>query len=75
MGRTIYFVSPDGQGWKVQRVGAQKALKLFEQKQQAVDYAVQVARNNEPSQVRIQRRDGTIGEERTYGDDPYPPAG
>lgn len=39
------------------------------------DAGVNVARANRPSQLLIQRRDGTIEDERTYGDDPYPPKG
>ena len=41
----------------------------------AVDKAAEIARGNEPSQLLIKRADGTIEDERTYGDDPYPPAG
>lgn len=36
---------------------------------------VKVASANQLSSLRICRMDGTIEDERTYGDDPYPPRG
>ncbi|HEU4561705.1 MAG TPA: DUF2188 domain-containing protein [Longimicrobium sp.] len=75
MARNIYDVSPDGDKWKVKKRGAATAAGTFDKKQDAVDYGVALARANQPSQLVIRRKDGTIEEERTYGDDPYPPAG
>jgi hypothetical protein len=41
----------------------------------AVDAGVAVARRNAPSQLLIHRADGTIEDERTYENDPFPPRG
>ena len=74
--RKVYWVSPDkDRGWQVKLEGKTRPLSLPPTKQQAVSYARQVASENEPSQLFIQRADGTIQTEHTYGRDPYPPAG
>ena len=39
------------------------------------DAGAEVAKANALSQLVIHRADGTIEDERTYGEDPYPPAG
>ena len=73
MARRVYHVTPKGLDWIVQSGG----VELFRSttKQPAVDWAVQTAKANKPSQVVVHRSDGTIETEWTYGDDPFPPAG
>ena len=61
--------------WQVTKTGNTRALKHFETKQPAIDYGVEIARNNQPSQLTIKNQNGQIEDERTYGDDPFPPAG
>ncbi|WP_425449479.1 DUF2188 domain-containing protein [Dethiothermospora halolimnae] len=61
--------------WQVKREKSSTVLKNFDTKQEAVDYGVKVARNNQPSQLTIKRKNGTIEDERTYGNDPFPPRG
>lgn len=61
--------------WQLKKEGNSIALRNFDRKQDAIDYGIQVARNNQPSQLIIKKKDGTIEEERTYGDDQYPPRG
>ncbi|MTI67825.1 MAG: DUF2188 domain-containing protein [Firmicutes bacterium] len=73
--RNNYWVVWSKIVWQVKREGSIKAIKNFEVKKDAVDYGIEVARNNQPSQLTIKRKDGTIEKERTYGDDPYPPRG
>ncbi|MBN8612106.1 MAG: DUF2188 domain-containing protein [Deltaproteobacteria bacterium] len=74
--RTVYDVAPHGDGrWHVKRRGADKAASVHDTRFHAVDAGVEVARNNQPSQLVIHKGDGTIEEERTYGNDPYPPKG
>lgn len=75
MARNIYDVSPNSGRWSVKKRGAVSAAGTFDTKEAAVSFGVTLARNNMPSQLVIRRADGTIEEERTYGDDPYPPAG
>jgi len=73
MARKQYHVSPSGSNWKVTQGGI--TLSVHFTKQIAVDAGVTVAKANQPSQLLIHRADGTIEDERTYGDDPYPPLG
>lgn len=77
MKRNKYWVvwSSDIQKWKVTKTGQSRALKRFDIKSNAINYGVKVSKNNKPSQLFIKNKDGKIAEERTYGDDPYPPNG
>ena len=61
--------------WTVKERGVDRPLHGESTKVVAVDKAAEIARNDEPSQLLIKRADGTIEDERTYGNDPYPPAG
>lgn len=72
-GRKLYFVSPNGGNWVVTHQG--QILSHHVLKTTAVDAGVKVAKANAPSSLRIMRADGTIEDERTYGNDPYPPRG
>ncbi|MGD8718183.1 MAG: DUF2188 domain-containing protein [Candidatus Zixiibacteriota bacterium] len=75
--RESYHVVHDGDEnlWKVKREGADRASSTHDTKEEAVDKARELAKNNEPSQIIIHKQDGKIQEERTYGNDPYPPKG
>jgi hypothetical protein len=66
--RTTYYVttSTDDGIWKVKREGADRAVKNFENKEQAVDFAKEMAQNNKPSAVKIQKRDGTFQDGVSY---------
>jgi len=75
MARKTYWVSPDGDKWKVKVEGGERATRVFDTKDEAIHHAVELARNAMPSQVLIQKQDGQIQDERTYGDDPFPPRG
>lgn len=74
--RRRVWVSPDGDGgWNVKTQGKSKAAANFEDKTDAIDKAKDIAKNASLGQVIIQKRDGTIQTEHTYGKDPYPPEG
>lgn len=73
MPRKQYRVLPSSGAWKVTHNGLTLSTHLT--KPPAVDAGVSVARANQPSQLIIHRADGTFEEERTYGDDPFPPRG
>jgi hypothetical protein len=75
MTRKRIWVSPDEGKWKVKTEGAQRATKIYNNKEDAVKKAIETAKSEKPSQVIIQKLDGQIQEERTYGNDPYPPKG
>lgn len=73
MARKRYDVVPDQSQWRVTH--QQRTVSLHHLKVEAVDAGVAIARVNAPSQLVIHRADGTIEDERTYGDDPFPPPG
>jgi hypothetical protein len=73
MARKIYWVRRVDAKWKV-RTG-DHTLSVHDRKEDAVRSAVAVASNNAPSSLKICRQDGTIEDERTYGNDPFPPRG
>jgi len=74
--RKRIWVSPDGKGgWKVKLQGAKKPIANFKNKVDAIQRAKSIARNAPLGQVIIQRKDGVIQTEYTYGEDPHPPKG
>lgn len=75
MERTVYWISPHDDGWKVQRQGGERASNVYPTKEQAIERGRELAKANEPSQLVMQRADGTIEKEWTYGHDPVAAAG
>lgn len=73
MARKRYDVVPASTNWAVTHLGS--VLSTHALKSVAVDAGVRVATANQPSQLVIHRADGTIEDERTYGNDPFPPRG
>lgn len=71
--RKRYNVVPRNGNWAVTHNS--QTLSTHVLKTAAVDAGVKVAKANVPSQLFIYRADGTIEDERTYGNDPYPPPG
>lgn len=72
--RKVYDVSPSEKGWNVKARGANRASNHFDNKADAVQRGRDLAKGQE-GQLVIRKQDGTIQEERTYGNDPYPPSG
>lgn len=76
MVRDRYYVNTRKDGkWEVFRQGGEKPSAVTETKSEAVSRGAEIAGNRGHSQLIIRKRDGTFQEERTYGDDPYPPEG
>ena len=73
MAKNSYHVFPvqDG-GWSVKRGGATRASRTFGVKVDAVSFARQLSANHE-SELIIHRKDGTIQNADSYGNDPNPP--
>jgi uncharacterized protein YdaT len=69
-----HHVVPHESGWAVRREGSARASTVTRTKDQAIDRARGIA-ERERGGVVIHRENGTIQEERTYGDDPFPPRG
>jgi hypothetical protein len=62
-----------GGNWKVTHGGS--TLDTHANKADAIASARAWAKANPPSQVLVQKQDGTWQVEWTYGDDPFPPRG
>jgi hypothetical protein len=73
--RNVYHVTYNNNQWEVNKVGNDKSSRVHDTKKEAVDSAKQLAKNQEPSQIVIHKKDGKIQEERTYSKDPFPPKG
>lgn len=74
MKRRIYHVTPVGDDWKVKERGAERAVKVLEDKADAVRLAKELAQSAGLGQVIIHKNDGSFQTEHTYGKDPekYP---
>ncbi len=69
-GPDTHHVLPDPEGgWDVKRGGAERASRHFDIKQDAVDYAREVSRN-QGTELRIHNRNGQIGQSDSHGNDP-----
>ena len=71
--RKSYLVVNHEGGWAIKLDG--RILGTFATQEDAEAVARDMARDQEPSQVRVQGKDGKWQDESTYGDDPYPPKG
>lgn len=69
--RDIHVV-PHGDGWATKKEGAGRAGSVHPTQRAATDRARQQA-IRERSEVVIHRRDGTIRDSDSYGNDPNPP--
>jgi len=71
--RKVYHIVPNpGQekDWKIKEENVDEPLGLFDNKEEAIEKAKEIAKANEPSQIIVHREDGQIQTEYTYGDDP-----
>lgn len=68
--RTVYDLSPDGEEWALRKRGGKQASRRFDTKAEAMEESPGIVKRQGKSQLVVRKRDGTIQEERTYGDDP-----
>ena len=69
--RRVYHVTPTGDGdWKVKERGAGRAVKVLEDKSDALGLAKDLAKKADHGQVIVHGKDGVIQTEHTYGQDP-----
>lgn len=61
-------------GWAATDTGNDRASRVFDTKQQTVDWARQHSQR-EQSELVIHNRDGKIGAKDSHGNDPCPPKG
>lgn len=75
MAKPIYHVIPNlSKGWSVTRSGATRAVKRFETKEAAIEYARGLSLSQE-AELFVHRKDGTITERDSYNQDTQPPEG
>jgi Uncharacterized protein conserved in bacteria (DUF2188) len=69
--RKVYHVVPDASGeqWLVTEENG-SFRQEFPTKEDAVNAAKERAKRQEPSQVKVHKRDGNMAYESTYGGDP-----
>ncbi len=73
MARKTQHVVPnkDG-GWSVKKGGAERATKKFDNQKEAIAFGRNISKN-QSSELIIHRKDGTIRDSLSYGNDPCPP--
>lgn len=74
MAKRNVWISPRPDGWAVQREQSERASRIVPTKDEALEIGRDIARNNHVELI-IQRRDGTIQDRNSYGNDPFPPRG
>ena len=70
--RKNIHVVPNGNGWVTKREGESRPASAHRTQTAAENAAKQVARR-EHGEVFTHRRDGTIRDRDSYGNDPFPP--
>lgn len=63
---------PTDEGWANRREGAERASSLHATKAEAQAAGREMAKKDGVEHL-IHKKDGTIGERNSYGNDPYPP--
>ncbi|NBC16807.1 MAG: DUF2188 domain-containing protein [Bacteroidetes bacterium] len=66
--RAVYEVVPHPDGWAVQKQGADRATSVHGTKKEAMEAGRTVAGDHEPSQLIVQRQDGSVQDSFTYGE-------
>lgn len=71
MSRSNHVVSSKLKGgWAVRKYGSSRASKNFETKADAINYAKQISKS-ERTELYIHKKDGTIQNRNSYGNDPH----
>jgi len=72
MAKRTNHVVPSSSGWSVKKSGSSRASKTFDNKEKAIDYARKISKT-ERTELYIHKKNGTIQDKRSYGNDPNPP--
>lgn len=64
-----HVVPNSDKGWSVRRSGAARASRVFDTQAQAIDYARSQAKKDK-AELYIHKKDGTIRDRDSYGNDP-----
>jgi len=69
--RKKYHITPNKLGgWKIKKQNSAKASKLARTKEEAIKIGKKITKSEQPSQLIIHKKDGTIQTEYTYSNDP-----
>ena len=71
--KNLHVVPKDGK-WSVRRTGSSRASGIYNTQREAVEKAMQIARNQHV-ELYIHGRDGRIRERNSYSRDSYSPKG
>lgn len=74
MGKNQHVTPHSNGGYQVKGAGNQKATKLFDRQSDAINFARDVARNQQAELV-IHNQQGRIRAKDSYGRDTFPPRG
>jgi hypothetical protein len=72
MAKKSNHVVPSTSGWSVKKSGADRASKIFDTKDKAVEYGRELSKN-EKTELFIHKSNGMIQDRNSYGNDPNPP--
>jgi uncharacterized protein YdaT len=72
MAKKDVHVVPHQDGWATKKEGASRAGRVTDTQKEAIERAVDQAKRDKV-EVVIHRRDGTIRDSDSYGNDPNPP--
>jgi hypothetical protein len=73
-GKNQHVTPYPGGGWQVKGAGNQKATRITETKQQAINIARDISQNQR-SELFIHGKNGQIQSRDSHGNDPFPPKG
>lgn len=65
-------VVPSGDQWAVRGEGNSRKTRITQTQREAIEIAREIARNQQ-SELVIHRKNGTIRDKDSYGNDPCPP--
>lgn len=71
--RPVHTV-PTDKGWGNKRAGSDRMSRSYDTKKEAQAAGRETARRSKTEHI-VHRKDGTIGERNSYGNDPHPPRG
>ncbi|QMW05420.1 DUF2188 domain-containing protein [Spirosoma foliorum] len=74
MAKSNVHIVPRGDQWAVKRANGQRATRLVDTQQDAIDVGRNIARHQQVELI-IHNQDGQINRRDSYGHDPYPPRG
>jgi uncharacterized protein YdaT len=72
--KTTHVVPNQNGGWDIKQGGGQRSSGHFDKKQDAVDRAREISKN-QGNELVIHNKDGKIAQKDSHGNDPYPPEG